>query len=335
MNYKIFYSLIFLFVSLIGFSQAPQSEHLISIKTFKALPDSAYTLVDLRKPEEFEKGHIPNAINLWRTHIVDSTQVIGGLKISRDSLQVLLQKNGIKPTDKIIIYDAKGDVDAARLWWMLNLYGHPNTALLNGGLTEWENQNLPLSTQTQTLSPSQYRFPNPENDNLYISFNDMKKAVNDTNILILDTRSYDEYIGKTLKKGAYRKGRIPRSQFIDWCDGVNYNGDMKFKDLSDLKSIYSFNNAPKNQPIITYCQSGVRSAHTTFILTELLGYTNVRNYDGSWIEWSYHADLDIETGEPITESSTSEQYQDGLPWIYILSSIILLILVIFIVYRKK
>jgi len=335
MNYKIFFNLIFLLLSFVTYSQAPKSEHLISIHDFENFNDSIYTLIDLRKPKEYKKGHIPNAINLWRAHIVDSTLTIGGMKISRDSLQVLFSKNGIKSTDKIIIYDAKGDVDAARLWWILFNYGHKNCALLNGGLIEWENQNKPISTNIFIKQPSKYTFPNKQDQSLMISFNDMKKVVKDSSVIILDTRSFDEYIGKTLKNGAYRKGRIPRSQFIDWSDGVSYNGDMKFKSINDLKTIYNFNNAPLNQPIVTYCQSGVRSAHTTFILTQLLGFTNVRNYDGSWIEWSYHSELDIETGQPKIVENESKQTKDFSPWGFVLSGVVLLILVIFILYRKK
>jgi len=335
MNYKIFFILFSCFFSLVTYSQAPKSEHLISIYDFENLDDSTYTLIDLRKPEEFEVGHIPNAINLWRSHIVDSTLTIGGMKISRDSLQSLFSKNGIKSTDKIIIYDAKGDVDAARLWWILFNYGHKDCALLNGGLTEWENQNKPISTTNITKQPIHYTFPNQADSSLIISFNDMKKIVKDSSVIILDTRSFDEYIGHIQKKGAYRKGRIPRSQLIDWSEGVNYNGDMKFKSLNDLKTIYNFNHAHLNQPIVTYCQSGVRSAHTTFILTQLLGFTNVHNYDGSWIEWSYHSDLEIETGEPKIVENEIKQTGNLMPWLFIISAIVILILVIFIVYRKK
>ena len=112
-----------------------------------------------------------------------------------------------------------------------------------------------------------------------------------TNTLILDTRTIDEFTGERQKRGAMKGGRIPNSIHIDWSDAINYEGDKKLKRIIDLETIYNQLKTDKNNPVIVYCHSGVRSAHTTFVLTQLLGYKNVKNYDGSWIEWSYFDDL--------------------------------------------
>jgi thiosulfate/3-mercaptopyruvate sulfurtransferase len=109
--------------------------------------------------------------------------------------------------------------------------------------------------------------------------------------LIVDSRSDDEFTGKRQKEGATKGGRIPNSKSIDWAKAVNYNGDKKLKSEVDLEKIYAELGASKNDTIIAYCHSGVRSAHTTFVLTQLLGYKNVKNYDGSWTEWSQFDDL--------------------------------------------
>jgi len=332
MNYRIV--LFFIFSSFCVNSFAQSSNHLINIDEFKQLDSLSYSLIDLRKPKDFKEGHIKNAINLWRTQIVDSNLVYGGMKISRDTLKSLFRKIGIKLTDKIIIYDAKGDVDAARLWWILFSYGHKNVGLLNVGLTEWKNQGNELTTTILKKKSSNYNYPDKEDNSLVITKEEVIEAISDSNTLLIDTRTLDEYSGETLKKGAYRKGRIPSSIFIDWCSAIDYNGDRKFKSIEELRTIYNLDNVAKDHPIITYCQSGVRSAHTTFVLTQILGFTNVKNYDGSWIEWSYDNNLPIETGKPETSHETIEE-TSALPWLFILCPILLLLLAIFLVYKKK
>lgn len=127
----------------------------------------------------------------------------------------------------------------------------------------------------------------------YISLEGTQGAM-DRNTLILDTRSVDEFSGKRMKKGASKGGRIPGSRHIDWSEAVNYAGDKKFKSTKELNAIYGKLSADKGDTIIVYCHSGVRSAHTTFVLTQLLNYTTVKNFEGSWTEWSYFDELAYE-----------------------------------------
>ena len=118
----------------------------------------------------------------------------------------------------------------------------------------------------------------------------MARLSGDTPPLLIDTRSPDEYSGKRQKSGAATAGRIPNSHAINWTNCVNYNSDKKFKSVNQLRTIYQEIIPNKDTQIIAYCHTGVRSAHTIFVLKELLGYSHVKNYDGSWTEWSYFND---------------------------------------------
>lgn len=121
----------------------------------------------------------------------------------------------------------------------------------------------------------------------YVNKEQMLSVIdNPDSTVILDTRSVNEYTGLRQKKGANSSGRIFGSKLIDWTGCVNYNGDKKFKGYEELKEIYTAVIPDIERPVITYCHSSVRSTHTTFVLTELLGYKNVKNYDGSWTKWS-------------------------------------------------
>ena len=108
------------------------------------------------------------------------------------------------------------------------------------------------------------------------------------------TRTHNEYSGKRLKRGAGAAGRIKGSHWIDWSEAIDYHGDHQFKDIDELKEIYGRFIPSTEDTVVTYCHSGVRSAHTTFVLSELLGYPHVKNYDGSWTEWSRQKGFPVE-----------------------------------------
>jgi thiosulfate/3-mercaptopyruvate sulfurtransferase len=116
-----------------------------------------------------------------------------------------------------------------------------------------------------------------------------------TNVIVLDTRTIDEFSGKLRKKGATKAGTIPNSIHIDWAETINHNGKKRIKSIQDLENIYSKLHIKKDDPIIVYYHSGARSTHTTFVITQLLGYKNVKNYDCSWTKWSYFNDLPFES----------------------------------------
>ncbi len=246
----------------------------------------AYKFIDLRKPEEYNQGHIKGAVNIWRTQITDTSFAYGGMMPTQIQMETLLGQLGISATDTVVIYDQKAECDAARLWWVLKFYGHQNIKLLNGGLTEWKASDGELTTNKSLINPTDYQFSDQPDFSILAMFGAIE-AQPDEQSLLLDTRGIEEYSGEFHKKGAAYPGHIEDALNLDWSSAVDYSGTQKFLNADELKQLYAATEIDGKKPVITYCHSGVRSAHTLFVLTELLGYRNIKNYDGSWIEWSH------------------------------------------------
>ena len=250
-------------------------------------------ILDLSKKEVYQNEHIEGAMHLERKDITDSTYAYNGIMASKTQIEALFSKLGISTKDTLVLYDDIGLCEAARLWWILQNYNFENVQLLHGGLEAWKAVNGQVSNTIPTTVSSTFKLPEESSMQYYISKTEVSQALNDT-VVLLDTRTRDEFLGHTQKKGATKAGRIPHSVNIDWAEAINYNTDKTFKPKATLETIYNTLNCKKNDLIIVYCHSGVRSAHTTFVLTQLLGYTNVKNYDGSWTEWSYDTTLPYE-----------------------------------------
>lgn len=247
--------------------------------------------VDLREPHRYLQGHIPGAIQLWRTDIEDPTHMIRGMCASTAQLQHTLRAKGINAGDHVVVYDDKGNVDAARLWWLLQLYGYPHVSLLNGGLPTWETLGLPIDQSTvQPLAGSielgQAHTP------LVASKQTVLSVLYNTNYKIIDARSAAEYRGTMLKKGAARAGRIPGSILFDYSQTLNENG--MFRPYQEIRQLLLDQHITPGDSLIIYCHSGVRSAHVSFVLTAIMDYPYVANFDGSWLAWSCDPELPIE-----------------------------------------
>lgn len=271
-----------------------ENSSLIEANTLKKhINNPNIKLIDFREKEEYRKGHISGALNLWRSDIEDSSFPYGGMMASKQQIEVLFQKIGVNPDDTLIVYDDRGMCESARLWWILKNYNFNNVKLLNGGISAWKEIEGDLDTITPVLRLSAFKLPEQSTMTHHISKEKLLESLG-TNLIIIDTRSEDEFSGKSLKKGAKRAGRIPGSIHVDWANSIDYHGNKKLKSNDAIESIYKNLNIKKTDSIILYCHSGVRSAHTTFVLSELLGYKNVMNYDGSWTEWSHFDDLPLE-----------------------------------------
>lgn len=250
-------------------------------------------IIDLRNPEIYAKEHIKDALNIWRTDIEDVSYPYKGMMASKKQIETLFSNLGIKNGDTLVLYDDNGLCDSARLWWLLQNYDFTNVRLLHGGISAWKTNKGSVSNEKSPIKVSQFELTDNPSLKFYISKEEMLKAAASKTIL-LDTRTTDEFTGKRQKRGALKGGRIPHSKLIDWSEAIEYHGNKKIKSIEELNRIYNRLNVSKDDAIIVYCHSGVRSAHTTFVLTQLLGYKKVKNYDGSWTEWSYFDDLPFE-----------------------------------------
>lgn len=253
--------------------------------------DPAIKIIDFRKPEQYAKGHLEGAVNIWRNHIEDQSYAYGGMMAAPKQIEALFSSLGIDNTHTLVVYDDNALCDAARLWWVLQNYDVTNVKMLNGGFSAWVSAGGQLTTDAPELVTTQFELPDAPSMRLLATKEQIATSLqNNQNITLIDTRTHDEFSGKRKKKGAAKAGRIPSSVLKDWTLAVNYDGDKKFKPVDALNAIYD-SLGPKNEPVIVYCHSGVRSAHTTFVLTQLLGFENVKNYDGSWTEWSHFEKL--------------------------------------------
>lgn len=276
-------------------------ESLWSIERWKAEGADA-VLIDVRKASDFLEGHLPGARQIWRDDLESTDYPYGGMAASREQLTRLMDSLGVKPGQQVVVYDGVGGCDAARLWWLLSLNGHVPVALLDGGPIAWTAGGNGLETKAPDApAPSGFHFCCKPKTPLLATMRDVQNAASNGTTL-LDTRSDDEYTGRRLKKGAARAGRIPMSLHYDWGNAVDLGGLGTMKSRQDLEWDLKQAGINFESPIITYCHSGVRSAHTTFVLTEVLGFTQVANYDGSWTEWSHMDQLPSASDVPVDSS---------------------------------
>ena len=277
-------------------------DHLIEAEELMAsLGQPFIKVIDFRKMEDYHKGHIPNALPIYRSDIEDQSYPYKGMMAQKKTMEELFSKLGIQIGDTLVIYDDRGGADAARLWWVLQNYDYPTVKLLNGGLFAWVAAHGELTKAQSSVTPSHFRLPTESSMRFIMKREELEQSLSkDTGPLILDVRTHQEYSGKRQKSGAMKAGRIPNAQLVDWSRTIDFHGTHKFRSYEELEELYGTLASSKDDLIITYCHTGVRSAHTTFVLSELLGYTHVRNYDGSWTEWSYFDNLPIEK-DSITE----------------------------------
>ncbi|NJK78282.1 MAG: sulfurtransferase [Nanoarchaeota archaeon] len=246
------------------------------------LDDSNVIIADTRSFKEYSEGHIPSAVNLdlFAFHWIDTTKE--GIENFNSQTQNLLSFLGVTPEKKVVFYDSVSGMLAARGVWMLMYFSHQNVFILDGGITKWKKENLPLETKPNAFKPS--KFTGKINPNMISGFQYIRD--NFDKVKIIDARSPGEYTGSVTR--AAQSGHIPNSINIDWNENIQEDGT--FKNDSDLSKLYDF---PKDSEIVTYCQGAYRAANS-FLALKKLGFDNVRVYLGSWGEWGNKLELPVE-----------------------------------------
>jgi thiosulfate/3-mercaptopyruvate sulfurtransferase len=242
----------------------------------------------------YDTGHIPGAVGWnWQTDL--QRRPVRDIP-TVEEWAALLSRSGIANDTRVVLYGDNSNWFAAFAYWLFKLYGHEDVALMNGGRIKWLAETRELTTAETTVAPAAYRVTSP-NFGLRAFRDDVASALAAGTALV-DVRSPKEFSGELLapenlpQEGAQRGGHVPGARNIPWASAVAADGT--FRSAAELGAIYGGQGITADKTTIAYCRIGERSAHTWFVLTELLGHPNVRNYDGSWTEWGSLIGVPIE-----------------------------------------
>ena len=262
------------------------------------LSDASIRIVEVdENPSLYREAHIPGAIGFdWKKDLQD--------QLRRDFLDArafgeLFGSRGISDDHTIVLYGDRNNWFAAYAYWYLKLFGHEDVRLLDGGRQKWieEGRDLTFELPSPVVVPYEAR---ERDESIRVRRDAVLAGLGSDDIALVDVRSPQEYSGELIappgyeQEGASRAGHIPGAQSIPWATAVRDDGT--FRSLDELQDIYAAKGVTPDREIHAYCRIGERSAHTWFVLRELLGYENVKNYDGSWTEWGNLVDVPIEKG---------------------------------------
>ena len=251
-------------------------------------PNVRLAEVDYDPKSNYMLGHVPGAVLFdWRQDINDpiTRNVLG-----KQECQNLLQNAGINDDTTLVLYGDFNNWFAAFAFWVFKYYGYKDLRLMNGGRKKWLLEDRPLTKDIPQQYPKgNFKASGPDN-NIRVFLNYVKQSLDTKDRKLVDVRSPKEFTGEILAPPEYptehaqRGGHIPGAANIPWGQAIN-DGDGTFKSVDELKKLYEAKDITPDKEIIAYCRIGERSSHTWFVLKYLLGYPNVKNYDGSWTEW--------------------------------------------------
>ena len=240
----------------------------------------------------YDEGHIAGAVGFnWTSQLQDQTRRD---IISKADLEKLLSEAGVSNSDTIVLYGDNNNWFAAYAYWVMEMYGHQSLKLMDGGRKKWLDENRPSTKDVPSPAKTSYKASEPN-----LALRARQREVEDTlgKVALVDVRSPAEFSGEILAppglmETAQRGGHIPGAANVPWGQAVAENGT--FKPVDQLKALYDGKGVDGGKNIVAYCRIGERSSHTWFVLHHLLGYQNVKNYDGSWTEWGSMVNVPVE-----------------------------------------
>jgi thiosulfate/3-mercaptopyruvate sulfurtransferase len=234
----------------------------------------------------YDTGHIPGAVGWnWKSQL--ETDVMRDVA-DQQGVDKLLSDAGVSDDTTIILYGDNNNWFAAYALWLLKYYGVENVKLMNGGRKKWVDEGKETTTDAPSHAKTNFKVKGPD-PKIRAMRDEVMDSLKAGNVPLVDVRSPKEFSGELLapenlpQEGSQRGGHIPTAKNIPWATAVNEDGTFKSRD--ELEKIYGDQGITGDKNVIAYCRIGERSAHTWFVLTHLLGYPNVKNYDGSWTEW--------------------------------------------------
>lgn len=236
----------------------------------------------------YDQGHIEGAVGWnWTTQLNDTVRRD---ILSKEQMQRLLGESGVGRNTTVVFYGDNNNWFATYAFWQLKMIGHRRTRIMNGGRQKWINEGKPTTTTAPSVDRRIYRGSDPDTSIRATRDYVLDVATSRNNVGLVDVRAPAEFSGELLapanlpQEGAQRGGHIPRAANIPWATAVN-ESDGTFKSVEELREIYGGKGITRDKEIITYCRIGERSSHSWFVLTQILGFAKVRNYDGSWTEY--------------------------------------------------
>jgi thiosulfate/3-mercaptopyruvate sulfurtransferase len=249
--------------------------------------------------DAYDTGHLPGATGInWKSQLTDP--VMRDL-VSREELQSLLRDAGVDDDSTVVLYGDNHNWFAAWAYWQLRYQGLDNVRLIDGGRAKVEAEGLPLTTDSPAHAAGGITLPTETREELRAYRQQVIDGIGSTGRGLVDVRSPEEFRGELAapahlpQEAAQRRGHVPGAVNVPWSSAVAEDGT--FKPIEQLRELYAAKGVTGDDEVVAYCRIGERSSHTWFVLHELLGYRNVRNYDGSWTEYGSLVGVPIETGE--------------------------------------